>query len=189
MPCANIFFQQLITYINRVLIIKQEDFVNGILHGELTQRGFTFTQFVEAWLTKMDLIVSWEAHRIKTLAILTLLPHLNGELIRQAFGEIARLTFDKLEHELYLKVTNNDSRFDSPTRFENPKKADLTRNPNTVKIRIHERISQRYEALKRDDWLISFDLIDILWQKTRELMSKLGIQSIDPLLECLPEEN
>ena len=124
LPCANIFYQQLLTYINRVLIIKQDDFINGILHAELTQRGFTFTQFVEAWLTKMDLVVSWEAHRIKTLAILTLMPHFGGDLIRQAFGEIARMTFDKLEHELYLKVTNNESRFSSPSRFSNPNKAD-----------------------------------------------------------------
>ena len=107
-----------------MLIIKQDDFINGILHSELTQRGFTFTNFVEAWLTKMDLVVSWEAHRIKTLAILTLLPHFNGDLISKAFGEIARLTFEKLEHELYLKITGNASRFDSPTRFANPNKAD-----------------------------------------------------------------
>ena len=79
---------------------------------------------MEAWLTKMDLVVSWEAHRIKTLAILTLMPHFGGDLIRQAFGEIARMTFDKLEHELYLKVTNNESRFSSPSRFSNPNKAD-----------------------------------------------------------------
>ena len=91
-----------------MLIIKQNDFINGILHAELSQRGFSFNQFVEAWLTKMDLVVSWEAHRIKTLAILTLLPHFNAELIQKAFGEVAKLTFDKLEHELYLKITNNE---------------------------------------------------------------------------------
>ena len=56
----------------------------------------------------MDLVVSWEAHRIKTLAILTLLPHFNAELIQKAFGEVAKLTFDRLEHELYLKITNNE---------------------------------------------------------------------------------
>ena len=35
---------------------------------------------------------------------------------------------------------------------------------------------------------MTFDTIDILWQKTRELMTNLGITSIDPLLECLPDE-
>ena len=172
-----------------MLIIKQDDFVNGILHAELTQRGFSFEQFVEAWLTKMDLVVSWEAHRIKTLAILTLLPHFNVGLIQKAFGEVARLTFDRLEHELYLKVTNNEARFDSPGRFANPNKADHVKNPNAVKIRIHEQISQRYETIKREDWLLTFDIINILWQKTRELMTKLGIETIDPLLECLPDES
>lgn len=63
------------------------------------------------------------------------------------------------------------------------------RNPNTVKIRIHEQISQRYETIKREDWLLTFDLFDIFQQKTREMMTKLGIQTIDPLLECLPDDN
>ena len=36
--------------------------------------------------------------------------------------------------------------------------------------------------------MLTFDTIDILWQKTRELMTNLGIASIDPLLECLPDE-
>ena len=39
----------------------------------------------------------------------------------------------------------------------------MMRNPNAVKIRIHETISQRYEAIKREDWLLSFDIVDILW--------------------------
>ena len=49
----------------------------------------------------------------------------------------------------------------------------MLRNPNAVNIKIHERISQRYEQMKREDWLLEFDLIDIFWQKIRDLMAKL----------------
>ena len=62
------------------------------------------------------------------------------------------------------------------------------RNPNSVKIRILEQNSARYKTQVKEDWLLTFDTIDILWQKTRELMTNLGITTIDPLLECLPEE-
>ena len=78
---SNAFFQQLVTYINRVLIIKPDDFIGGILQNELAQRGFTLGQFIEAWLAKMEMIVQWEAHRIKTLALLIVLPYLSGEVV------------------------------------------------------------------------------------------------------------
>ena len=39
--------------------------------------------------------------------------------------------------------------------------------------------------MKREDWLLECDLIDIFWQKVRDLMAKLQIQTIDPLIECL----
>ena len=41
LPNSNAFFQELVTYLNRVMIIKPDDFVLGILQGELVQRGFT----------------------------------------------------------------------------------------------------------------------------------------------------
>lgn len=75
------FFQQLVSYLNRVLINKPDDFVQGILQTELVSRGFTFEQFIEAWLSKMEMIVQWEAHRIKSLAILVMLPYLTPELV------------------------------------------------------------------------------------------------------------
>ena len=35
-------------------------------------------QFLKAWLNKMEMVVSWEANRIKTLAMLVMLPYLEG---------------------------------------------------------------------------------------------------------------
>ena len=67
----------------------------------------------------MDHIVSWEAHRIKTLTLLTLLPFLSGEIIRECFTEIGRLTFTRLEEDLYLKLSNEKELITySPNRFK-----------------------------------------------------------------------
>lgn len=43
--------------------------------------------------------------------------------------------------------------------------------------------------MKREDWLLETDLMDLFWQKVRDLMGKLGIDSIDPLIQCLPEDD
>lgn len=82
MPNSNALYQQLITYLNRVLIIKPDDFVLGILQGELALCGFSLGNFIEAWLVKMEMIVQWEAHRIKSIALLVMLPYLTGELVQ-----------------------------------------------------------------------------------------------------------
>ena len=49
----------------------------------------------------------------------------------------------------------------------------MRRNPHSVNIKIHERISQRFEKMKREDWLLDTDLMDLFWQKVRDLMGKL----------------
>lgn len=50
-------------------------------------------------------------------------------------------------------------------------------------------MSLRYETLKQEDQLCELDLVDNFWQRIRELMAALQIQTIDPLIECLPEEH
>lgn len=42
--------------------------------------------------------------------------------------------------------------------------------------------------MQRDDWLLETDLMDVYWQKVRELMAKLSIQTIDPLADCLASD-
>ena len=74
MQCSNVLFQHLVSYIIRIFIIKQADFVNVLINGELASKGFTLAQFTEALLSKMEHVVSWEGQRMKTLALITLLP-------------------------------------------------------------------------------------------------------------------
>ena len=68
-------------------------------------------------------------------------------------------------------------------------KHEYNKSPHIVKLRLYEKVSQRYETMKQEDQLCELDLIDNFWQRIRELMASLQIQSIDPLMECLPEEH
>ena len=115
-------------------------------------------QFLEAWLSKMEMIVQWEAHRIKALALMIMLPYLSADLVQQYFGEIGKLLFARLDDELYYKLTNDKTRGNySPSRFGVPTRKDLARNPNALNIKIHEKTSQRFIALQREDWLLETD--------------------------------
>jgi hypothetical protein len=67
----------------------------------------------------MDLITSQEAIRINSLALYYLLPHMPADLVRLVLPEVSRITFSMLEQHLYLKLTNNKSRFHSPSRIAN----------------------------------------------------------------------
>ncbi len=120
------------------------------------------------------MIVQWEAHRIKSLALLIMLPYLTGELIQLYFGDIGKLLFARLEDDLYFKLQNEKGRsFYSPNKFGSQSKNDLSKNTSAVNIKIHEKISQRFETMKREDWLLETDLIELFWQKVRDLMAKL----------------
>lgn len=44
-------------------------------------------------------------------------------------------------------------------------------------------------AMQRDDWLLETDLMDLFWQKIRDLMAKLNLQTIDQLVQCLPSND
>lgn len=96
---------------------------------------------MHAWLSRMDMLVSWESSRLNTIAAYNLLPHFPGELVRQTFHEIVRITLPKLEHELYLKLTDSQARIHSPSKIANPLKQDGIRSPHTIKVRIHEKVS------------------------------------------------
>ena len=58
MPMSSLFFTQAVTFINRVIVLNREFFLNQIMEPLLRQKGITFAVFVEAWLGKMDLIIS-----------------------------------------------------------------------------------------------------------------------------------
>ena len=106
----------------------------------------------------MDHIVSWESHRIMTLTILTLMPYLTAEIARTSFTEMGRLTFHRLEEDLYLKLSNEKALITySPKRFKQLSDQEYARKPNAFKIRMNENFSSRLKTLKREDWLLEFD--------------------------------
>jgi|LauGreDrversion4_2_1035121.scaffolds.fasta_scaffold49229_1 hypothetical protein len=82
----------------------------------------------------MDSIISQEALLINCLSAYTLLPHLPADLVNLAFPEIARHTFTVLEHHLFLKLSDNKSRYHSPSRIakESP---SLIKNSNALRAK------------------------------------------------------
>lgn len=121
----------------------------------------------------MDMLVSWEASRINTIAAYSLLPHFTVDLVRTAFPEIVKITLPKLEHELYLKLTDSTARIHSPSKISNPMKQDNVRSPHIIKVRIYEKVSQRFEQMKQEDSLCELDLVDNFWSCIRALMAAL----------------
>lgn len=135
------FFSTLLNYINRLLILRPNEFLTQTINIDLRQRGYSFDQFVHGWIQRMEMLVSWEASRINTIAAYNLLPHFSAELVRSAFPEIVRITLPKLEHELYLKLTDSSARIHSPSKISNPLKQDGVRSPHIIKVRIYEKVS------------------------------------------------
>lgn len=51
----------------------------------------------------------------------------------------------------------------------------LIKSTNSVRLRTFEKISQRYEELKRHDLLLDIDLTEHFWQQMRTLASNLQL--------------
>lgn len=137
----------------------------------------------------MDFIVSQEASRINCLAIYNLLPHFPAQLVKVVLPEIGRITFTMLEQYLYLKLTNNKSRFHSPSRITNILSPQLMKNSNTVRLRTFEKISQRYEELKRNDQLLDLDLMEHFWQQIRLLTTNMQVEDPLSLAQCFSDQH
>jgi hypothetical protein len=119
----------------------------------------------------MDFIISQESRRINLLAIYTLLPCFSGELVQATFSEIGRLTFTILESYLNMKALNG-----SDTRFSSPSKIGGHLIVSTkVKINMIEKVSQRSEALKKEDSLLEVDALEYFWKQMAMLQQALGI--------------
>lgn len=116
----------------------------------------------------MDSILSQESLQINCLAVYNVLPHMPADLVLLALPEIGRHTFSMLEHHLFLKLTNNKSRFHSPSRIskESPQ---LVKNSNLMRTKQHEKMSLRYEEMKRNDQILELEVIEHFWQRMRDL--------------------
>jgi hypothetical protein len=91
MPSTSNFYTHALTFINRVIVINRDFFLEECL-ANVVMEG-RFTTFVKSWIPKMELIVSQEARRVNLLALYSLIPFFSAELIQQEMNEIAKLTF------------------------------------------------------------------------------------------------
>jgi hypothetical protein len=183
-PSSSIYFTQLLSYLNRLIVVSREFFTQQVLPQLSQTRGYSTTHFVEAWFSKMDFLVSQEARRINLLAIYNLLPYFSAELVQRTFQQVGQLTFSQLDSYIYLKLTNSESRLYSPSK--------VSFNPQVMnaKIRVNqmEKVSHRLEELKKDDQLQLIDIIEHFWQRMREVKIALNLETLEPLQQFLADD-
>ena len=186
LPSSSVFYTQAVTFVNRAIALDREFFARSILEPLCLQKGIGFGQFVEAWFSKMELIVSQEARRINLIALYSLVPYFSGDLLQRSFGEIGRMTFSILESHLHLKLVSGEA-----TRLCSPSKVSHYHMVSTkVKINMMEKVSQRTEALKREDPLLELDIVDHFALKMVEVKNALNVQpDLAVLASCLPDEH
>ena len=95
-----------------------------------------------------------------------MLPLFSPDMLSKYFNEIAKLTLPQLDSYMYLKLTNNEGRFYSPSKIGYNHSHIVN---NKVKINQTEKISARLEALKREDYLQNLDIIEHFWKSMEEL--------------------
>ena len=117
-----------------------------------------------------------------------MLPNLPQDLVAKHFGDIGRLTFTELDNFMYLKQTNNVSRFHSPSKmsrectFPYGGTGALQQKNIRLGIQYSEKMSQRLEALKRDDPILSQDLIECFNNNMQLLVKRLDLPNADYLI-------
>lgn len=164
---------QLLTYLNRMIVVKTSLFMSTLAEL-LVAKNLQLADWVREWIKKMDFLVSQESIRVNCLALYCLLPHMPAELVRALLPQIGSLTFNLLEQNLFLRLTNNKSRFHSPSRMNvNP-----VGRSSSMRQRQLEKISQRYEELKRSDRLLDIDLMEHFWTQIRFLQQNLQITDV-----------
>jgi hypothetical protein len=93
MPTSSVFFTNLITFINRIIIANKNWFFQNILTALYNHSGITFQNFVESCLDKIDYLVSRESMKINLISLYTLIPHFSHDMLLKNFEEIGRITF------------------------------------------------------------------------------------------------
>lgn len=106
---TSFFLMNLVTYLNRVIIIDQAYFLNC-----LTELQTPLPTFVNSWIKMSDFIVSRESQRINILAFCSLLPQLPVQELQKHFSDFCRLSLGQIDHFVYLKLTNSPTLNHSP---------------------------------------------------------------------------
>jgi hypothetical protein len=107
-----------------------------------------------------------------------LIPYFSAEMIQEHMNEIGKLTFSQLDSFMYLRMTNNEGRFYSPSKINH-----MSANLQCAKVKLNtiEKMSTRLETLKKDDSLLNFDIVEHFWSRMNELKLKLNLPDMSPI--------
>ena len=84
---------------------------------------------------------------------------------------------------MYLKITNNDSRFYSPTKMS----SNSIPQQGKEKLKELEKQSHRLEILKKEDSLLAADIVDHFWQKMELLKQRNQLPNLEPVAQCISD--
>lgn len=58
-----------------------------------------------------------------------------------------------------------------------------------MKLNQIDKVSQRLEALRKEDSLLNIDIIEHFWHRMELLKSKLQLPNLEPVAQCLSDEH
>ena len=128
------------------------------------------------------------------IAIYTLLPKFSLELLQRHFVDIGKHTFSELDSYMYMKLTNNVQRFHSPSKMGNDctfpygGAGALQQKNVRIKIQYSEKMSQRFDTLKKEDPILLQDLIECFTKNLDQVMKNLAINDPQVLVNMIPDD-
>ena len=155
---TSFFLMNLVSYLNRVIIIDQAYFLSCLAEVQAP-----LSSFVDSWIKMSDFIVSRESQRINILAFCALLPRLSFQDLQKYFSDFCRMSLGQIDHFIYLKLTNSPTLNHSPAQIEKcifPYGGGQAMKGKNVRfiIQCADKMSQRLDALRLSDPLVGYDL-------------------------------
>ena len=92
-----------------------------------------------------------------------------------------------------MKLTNNNARFHSPSKMANDctfpygGTGALQQKNVRIKIQYSEKMSQRFDTLKKEDPILSQDLIECFTKNLDQVMKNLSINDPEILVNMIPD--
>lgn len=170
MQYASKYYTCLIALIARVIICDP----NFLYHGFLQNINVHPTNFLNGWIHKMDFMTSHYGRKMNSLAILSLLPCLAGDIVQTYFVKLMSYAVPLIENFIYMKSS-------APQKSTNL----LPFAHNKSKQNKDKSQSDRKDEIKSED-AISKIVLDVFFcQKCQEMCQSLNInyEQIRKLIE------
>ena len=119
---------------------------------------------------------------------------MNWDHLKAFLPQIGSITFASLTTFLFQKLSDAPDRKYTPSKlrqFEYEPYFGACKNRSQARVRWHEKQSTRLEQLKKDDKLITMDLVEHFYTKMRQLAANLQLQpgNYAPIVGLLADQD